>query len=354
MAGKPAARIGDQTAHGGTITGPGCPTVLIGGKPACVMGDQHTCPMQTPGVPPIPHVGGPIIATGATVLIGGKPSARMGDTAICVGPPSTIIIGEFMVLIGDGGGGGGGGGAGSGEAKAAETSAAATEEAKGHYLDVKFVDKGGQPITGVKYETKDPKGEQSSGSLSGQIKSQGVEEGSHEISLKAISKVAWSKKDAAVGDKVKMNVETAGIDSGEKATLQIFVKDAKFADHLLEAIKTEVKSDKIEEEWELKVDEKLIKEQDSKEGKGYSTPYYFFTVDVAGLKQRSGFLRYRDYIELELKDEDGNAIGGAEYKIFLPNGGIKTGTLDKNGYAKVEKLPPGKVKVTYDVRKSGS
>ncbi len=29
--GRPAARVGDQTAHGGVIVGPGCPTVLIGG-----------------------------------------------------------------------------------------------------------------------------------------------------------------------------------------------------------------------------------------------------------------------------------------------------------------------------------
>jgi uncharacterized Zn-binding protein involved in type VI secretion len=27
---KPAARVGDSTAHGGTIAPPGCPTVLIG------------------------------------------------------------------------------------------------------------------------------------------------------------------------------------------------------------------------------------------------------------------------------------------------------------------------------------
>ena len=31
--GKPAARIGDMTAHGGAIA-VGCPTVLIGGMPA--------------------------------------------------------------------------------------------------------------------------------------------------------------------------------------------------------------------------------------------------------------------------------------------------------------------------------
>ncbi|UCD95710.1 MAG: PAAR domain-containing protein, partial [Candidatus Zixiibacteriota bacterium] len=44
MPGKPAARVGDQTAHGGVITGPGAPTVLIGKLPASVMGDMHVCP----------------------------------------------------------------------------------------------------------------------------------------------------------------------------------------------------------------------------------------------------------------------------------------------------------------------
>jgi len=32
--GKPAARLMDPTAHGGMITGPGCPTVLIGSSGA--------------------------------------------------------------------------------------------------------------------------------------------------------------------------------------------------------------------------------------------------------------------------------------------------------------------------------
>jgi uncharacterized Zn-binding protein involved in type VI secretion len=97
--GQPAARMGDQTAHGGTII-IGCPTVLIGKAPAARMGDMHTCPMQTPGTPPIPHVGGPILKGSATVLIGKMPAARMGDMATCVGPPDTIIKGEPTVLIG--------------------------------------------------------------------------------------------------------------------------------------------------------------------------------------------------------------------------------------------------------------
>ncbi|MBB4036628.1 putative Zn-binding protein involved in type VI secretion [Dysgonomonas hofstadii] len=63
--------------------------------------DMHVCPMQTPGIPPIPHAGGPIVGPGVpTVLIGGLPAATMGDTCTCVGPPDTIIKGSATVMIG--------------------------------------------------------------------------------------------------------------------------------------------------------------------------------------------------------------------------------------------------------------
>jgi len=72
------------------------------GQPAARLTDMHTCPMQTPAVPsPIPHVGGPITGPGVpTVLIGGMPASVMGDMATCVGPPDTIAKGSATVMIG--------------------------------------------------------------------------------------------------------------------------------------------------------------------------------------------------------------------------------------------------------------
>lgn len=56
--------------------------------------------MVTPGTPPIPHVGGPVLPPGGvTVLIGGVPAARMGDMCTCVGPPDVIAKGEPSCLI---------------------------------------------------------------------------------------------------------------------------------------------------------------------------------------------------------------------------------------------------------------
>jgi len=71
------------------------------GQPAARISDNHTCPMVTPGVPPIPHVGGPVTGPGCpTVMIGKMPAAVMGDMCVCVGPPDTIVKGSSGVFIG--------------------------------------------------------------------------------------------------------------------------------------------------------------------------------------------------------------------------------------------------------------
>jgi len=88
-----AARVGDVTNHGGTIVGPGEATVLIGGMPASVAGDNHVC-----SLPPDSHqpTSSPFPMGSTTVLIGGKPAIRAGDTCICgasaaVGAPTVMI-----------------------------------------------------------------------------------------------------------------------------------------------------------------------------------------------------------------------------------------------------------------------
>lgn len=65
---------------------------------AATVGSMHVCPMCTVLVP---HVGGPVSGPGVpNVLIGGKPAAVMGDLCVCVGPPDTIAQGCGTVLIG--------------------------------------------------------------------------------------------------------------------------------------------------------------------------------------------------------------------------------------------------------------
>jgi uncharacterized Zn-binding protein involved in type VI secretion len=68
--------------------------------PAARVSDMHVCPMVTPGVPPIPHVGGPILPPcSVNVLTGKLPQARVSDMATCVGPPDIIVKGSATVLV---------------------------------------------------------------------------------------------------------------------------------------------------------------------------------------------------------------------------------------------------------------
>jgi len=93
----PAARLTDMTMHGGVVTPPGLPLVLIGGMPAARMGDMHACPFVTVLVP---HATGPVVLGSFNVLVGGQPQARMTDMCVCVGPPSMISLGSFNTLVG--------------------------------------------------------------------------------------------------------------------------------------------------------------------------------------------------------------------------------------------------------------
>jgi uncharacterized Zn-binding protein involved in type VI secretion len=87
-------------------------TVLIGGKPAAVLGSglQNIPPHipTPPGVAPVvpPTNDGKVILGSATVMIGGKPAARLGDQVMgCTNsapPCMTAIAGPGVptVIIG--------------------------------------------------------------------------------------------------------------------------------------------------------------------------------------------------------------------------------------------------------------
>ncbi|MEU4895071.1 PAAR domain-containing protein [Streptomyces sp. NPDC044780] len=100
-----AARTGDPTSHGGVVAAPppgaaaAVARVLIGGRPAAVVGSLHTCPMPPHALlgPANVIVPGPGAVTAGPVLIGGLPAARTGDRTAC---GATVQIGAVNVLIG--------------------------------------------------------------------------------------------------------------------------------------------------------------------------------------------------------------------------------------------------------------
>lgn len=89
-----AARTGDTSNHGGTIVGPGNPTVLVGGMPATVLGDMHICSLPPNGHQPTVSA---FVSGSSSVLIGGVPAVRTTDACVC---GAMAAVGEPTVLIG--------------------------------------------------------------------------------------------------------------------------------------------------------------------------------------------------------------------------------------------------------------
>lgn len=189
------------------------------------------------------------------------------------------------------------------------------------------------------------------GTLTGQIKKSGLKEGNYEISLIAIVRAEWSKATAKVGETVTMKAETAGINDGEKAVFRIFIRDANYADRELTTVDSEVSGDKAEAEWQLEVDETLLKIQADKDKIGrFSSPAYYFIAEAAGFSMRSPFLDIVDEMEIRIVDEEGNPVKDRKFRLIAPNGSVREGTLDGDGKATIEDVPPGRVKISVDVR----
>lgn len=264
--GKPAARMGDQTAHGGVILG-GYPQVMIGNKPAARITDMHTCPMSDG---PKPHVGGPILPPGSpTVLIGGLPAARVGDPITCAGPPDTIVSGEFTVLIGESGGGGaaGSGGAGGGAAssgggsedtaQAAATAAAVTAAATPP-AETAPEDQAAQTTSQAPAATQDPQ----------------------------VFDARWQNTDVKCGDTIGMLARTANIDAGTQSEFSIqTISDGS----TVATIREQTAADSARAEWLSK------KPTDRWDGQ----PELGFHISADGVGADSGNqLRFHEYRDI--------------------------------------------------------
>src|SRR5262249_11038688 len=53
------------------------------------------------------------------------------------------------------------------------------------------------------------------------------------------------------------------------------------------------------------------------------------------------------WIELKLVNEAGDPVPGERYRITAPDGKTRSGTLDHDGFARIEGIDPGQYKVTF-------
>jgi hypothetical protein len=281
--------------------------------------------------------------------------------AMCVGPPDVIALGCFTVLIGETMAGAA---AAPGPVKVGLSSAAAAHFAAAtalsdnkesstkieHWVEFQFVDKAGKPVSGVPYKFTDSGGKESKGVLKpdGRICRDALKAGQCKVQLYGVSNAKWSKDKAEVGEKVKLTADVEGFDNGKPALIEIYKRDIKGPDVLFKTIEIQVKNNNVEGEWEYVFPEDRYNISTGEAiPLGFSSPEYYFEVIIEHSKARSNLLKFKDYIEIELRDENDNPIPNEDYILYLPDGSIRKGKLDANGYKKENNIPPGYSNVKF-------
>src|SRR5580658_5375595 len=56
------------------------------------------------------------------------------------------------------------------------------------------------------------------------------------------------------------------------------------------------------------------------------------------------------WIAIKLVDEQNDPVPGEPYSITLPDGSVAEGTLDENGFARVDGIEPGTCQITFPQR----
>jgi uncharacterized Zn-binding protein involved in type VI secretion len=347
--GKPAARITDTTAHGGTIVGPGTPTVLIGSMPAATLGDMHVCPMMTG---PVPHVGGPITLGSTGVFLGKKPAARMGDMATCVGPPSSILLGCMTVLIGEAGSGSQAASAGS----AAEASLAAMGDLSGiepfplmeppplpdqlHWARFRFVDSAGKPLPGIPYQWRPPGQEE----LPGMSDPEGwsrfsgyAQAGSFDVKVRDIADARWELPEAMVGDEIGMTAVADGFQDGEEAVISVLERTETGKQRFAARFVTRVSGGSIESRWKIDV-EALGPLEPLPEKRRREEKTYHFCVYGGGAIAVSGKLRIKSDMEIEILNAMDLPVADREVELQEADGRLHTAVTDAAGVAAFSSL----------------
>lgn len=233
--------------------GPGCPTVLIGGLPAARLTDMHICPMITPGVPPVPHVGGQIVGpVPPTVFVGKAPAARVGDIALCVGPPSSILPpGCPTVLIGQAGGSGVSSGSG------APSSVAPVVHAKGVMPGrIKGVTSEGSNIV-RSLIVDDPGMRVNAARLDRRLVGEGYvlqETGNGEAELPKVIDAVWSRQRCWFREEVTLTITTANLGKGADLEVALFEWDATDPDDPVETFEIKCNGDETRFAWRAEFD----------------------------------------------------------------------------------------------------
>lgn len=171
------------------------------------------------------------------------------------------------------------------------------------------------------------------------------------------SSLEWSCSEVRRGDVVSLTGSFTGARSEEEATVIIYEHDPDGRHDKVAEIPVILEDGRLELDWEFRYDgdtaEIPTEEELQPYDEHYRHPEYFFTVKIDGVELGredvdSGLMRFMDYIDIRLINDDGSPAEGIRYRLHLADGGERSGQLDENGSAREEEIPPGPCRAEFE------
>jgi len=170
-----------------------------------------------------------------------------------------------------------------------------------------------------------------------------------------ISNMKWDKQEARRGDVLKLSADIGGVRDETEVSVIIYEYDQDGNHDKIVEIPTNVKSKKIEVEWEYEYHDSTLniatekQLQKYKKEKHYANPEYYFTLKIDdeefGQKQESGLFKFKDMLDFTLLKDSGEPYANEDYIILLADGKDRKGTLDESGHGSEQDLPPGEATI---------
>ncbi|MEE9443242.1 MAG: hypothetical protein V3V99_11325 [candidate division Zixibacteria bacterium] len=170
-----------------------------------------------------------------------------------------------------------------------------------------------------------------------------------------VSNMRWSAEEARRGDTLKLSADVSGCRDNDEAKITIYEYDSDGVHDRICEIPANIRENKIEIEWEYEyhedTDEIPTQEELDQYGSSYNPPEYFFVIEINGQKfgreQESKLLKFKDFVEIKLLDEEEVPIANEDYVLILPDGSEKKGKTDGDGNIRIDDVPPGRVRVEF-------
>lgn len=172
-----------------------------------------------------------------------------------------------------------------------------------------------------------------------------------------ISNMKWDKDEARRGDTLKLTADVEGVRDESEVKVIIYERGRDGNHDRIAEIPTILKNRKIEVLWDYEYHDSTLNIPSEEElqkynrEKHYAHPEYYFVIMIDkeeyGQDRESGILKFRDWIELTLTDENGEPLPNQEYILHLADGSERNGTLDGEGRLREESVPPGPISIEF-------